>query len=59
MPQQQPLASFEFTIPSITPGLTFSVPLHTERKLDGWVTDSGVCPTVRRRDILLELLVLR
>ena len=39
MPQQQPRAIFEFIIPFITPGLTFSIPLHTECMLDGRATD--------------------
>lgn len=59
MPQQQPRAIIEFIIPSMTPGLTFSLPLHTERILDGRVADSGVCPAVGRRNIPLELVVLR
>lgn len=59
MPQQQPRAFFEFIIPSITPSLTFSEPLHTEHMLNGRVTDCRVCLAVGRRNILLELLVLR
>jgi hypothetical protein len=58
MPQQQPLAVLEFIIPSITPGLAFPVPFHTERMLDGRVTDARVRFAVGRRDVLLELLVL-
>ena len=59
MPQQQSLAISKLVIPSITPCLTFSGPLHTERILDGRFTDARVGAAVGRRDIFLEPLVLR